>query len=1661
MSSLLKPRLRPEIGNITLPDGTTTTQPFRLERRLRRADNVTRLMIEGHKVIGGDLKQGADGWAGADSLTGLRIRADGGLELSTPITTLISHAPAGDGYITDLDTLAPFIACRVEWGGPEDRNFVLRNITAYLDPANGGAKNVDRWRCELYAVNRIVDPGSALERFELYPLCDPLDVTAGPSAGEVTFDFIDRDVRPMTSGTPVNGGSTLPNPTTYVIIRALTSDGTSATNVGWRRDSTIASLTSGGITMQARSLSQPFGDNLYLDADSPTHGTPYIKLEASVTHAAATVTFSGANQLDLGAVPASAAVVEFTVQGEIPAGASITGEARVATPDAWVPFVDGETAVDIGLAASQTYDIRATLTPPASGDVTPILVTLGVREVTRTDLSHIATAEGGGWGFDPPTLKGSIPEVMITAIQDGERDFRDTITTLLSGTHIGDFWFRIFVGSDDTPRDAWYPIDDFYPDNGEGRGGAMVIRAVNVLGTLRAALPKYDVATEAREVLSYANQTLKAAFNDVQASQLAVPGRHIGAQIEDTTTLVTKRIEDSDGKIELDALAFLAGGTVLGRQGRMDFVDVHGEKGVAAIFGVEDIIQETVTPGWSQRVPEFFVDWGYDPDTREWDGQERGINAPALTKLGHTYLDPPQFLDEEIATWIPTQALAQTVARRQIETLGTGMITISFRTQYPHPELWPGDLVAVRTDRLVARSPTDDREIKGYVWALGVISQREDLWGTRFTVWVRKYSEIIATSNAVTVEATPDPIFTGASYTTEAGPGAGSIAAYNYRNTAQALPAGLWRTALYDDDTWRLQRNTAAAGDFSTLEGVISVGASGALSLNRPLTVSGLVTASAGATVASGQTLTVTGATITGLTAASVGAAAFPASAAYSMSGLLTLSAGLTVSGGTISASGIAATVGALTAASGAFGGASWDGTVAPTIVSDDAALAFTVSSMWGLLRGTSFHRGVWLASNLEYTGSGDPLTNALYVSGDTSSSHGGILAFLRGNSPAFMVATAPTTTGAGDPATLTTRFSVTPGTATFHGDLAVSMGALTAATITGTGLIQTTVTTQQLALRYDVNNHLAVTVSSAGVVTYNATGASAGHVFSDDVTIGSLGRFDGADSPLDLQLLVYHAGATLKWQAESFQLLYSAGDTKAQVQSDGTTVAYLLDDPGSGADSPVGAPPTPTGTPVLTQTHKAMTVDLSAIVAAYSPPADFRYWEVRVSTDNFVGVDELLCYMTGAKAVQGRLDTTTPKTYYYKVRVVDRAGNLSGYSSTASAVAVANDQVSAFGALIASEISVTSLAAINANIGIVTAGQMRNAGNVAGVNLGGAGGIPGGWTMGINFEAGATVSGMTRYLDFAATGSGLFLKCERLHFGVDGVVRMYPTTSAQPVFGLSGSDFWLQNNAATPTQGVLIAGSLPGTWTRYLNLNGSGAMLLHDKLALNYDGTAIFRGVAQETDTSPKFKIDFPNKLLTLTGATYAQVRVGLIGSYYGLQCFNTSGDPTLDTATSSGRLRLQVGGGLTMAPPVQVVHQAYGLSTTSVTEVSISSFSLLANSLTAANDTLRVTLLGRATGGATKTLVVKFGTDTILTAALVGGGFWMVSLYLTRTGTSTQDIRAWLVDGNSSNTMSTASGTQTLTGDITLDIRGKTANAGEPLYVDKAVIEYLPVSF
>lgn len=63
--------------------------------------------------------------------------------------------------------------------------------------------------------------------------------------------------------------------------------------------------------------------------------------------------------------------------------------------------------------------------------------------------------------------------------------------------------------------------------------------------------------------------------------------------------------------------------------------------------------------------------------------------------------------------------------------------------------------------------------------------------------------------------------------------------------------------------------------------------------------------------------------------------------------------------------------------------------------------------------------------------------------------------------------------------------------------------GVITTGGITAAAQIKTTFATgaAQLRLEYDASNHLQVTVASNGATTYNATGGSASHIFSDAVS--------------------------------------------------------------------------------------------------------------------------------------------------------------------------------------------------------------------------------------------------------------------------------------------------------------------------------------------------------------------------------------------------------------------------------------------------------------------------------------------------------------------------------------------------------------------------------
>ena len=75
---------------------------------------------------------------------------------------------------------------------------------------------------------------------------------------------------------------------------------------------------------------------------------------------------------------------------------------------------------------------------------------------------------------------------------------------------------------------------------------------------------------------------------------------------------------------------------------------------------------------------------------------------------------------------------------------------------------------------------------------------------------------------------------------------------------------------------------------------------------------------------------------------------------------------------------------------------------------------------------------------------------------------------------------------------------------------LAVDEVFLEGSTVAVAGFLQTTLTTEQLRLRYDALNYMSVTVGSTGGVTFNATGTGASFTFSDAVTLSAALTYGG-----------------------------------------------------------------------------------------------------------------------------------------------------------------------------------------------------------------------------------------------------------------------------------------------------------------------------------------------------------------------------------------------------------------------------------------------------------------------------------------------------------------------------------------------------------------------
>jgi len=245
-----------------------------------------------------------------------------------------------------------------------------------------------------------------------------------------------------------------------------------------------------------------------------------------------------------------------------------------------------------------------------------------------------------------------------------------------------------------------------------------------------------------RRPLEYANATLKAVWDDLADNQLSLPGRMRGPGVEDATTQVTNTLRDGDAKRALDAIAYLAGGGNVSSQGQVKFVSMVDTQGIACAIPMEEIAVLQLSPGLAQRAPEIYVPYDWEDSEERFRAQVQGLNQTALTALGEAYIEPAR-VDDDIARWIATQALAQTVADRAIRYRGTGVMLWTFRSMYAWPELEPGDRIAVEVEPFVVRDPFTAASVRGRLWALGVVSAVTGALGQEITLWIRQFADLL------------------------------------------------------------------------------------------------------------------------------------------------------------------------------------------------------------------------------------------------------------------------------------------------------------------------------------------------------------------------------------------------------------------------------------------------------------------------------------------------------------------------------------------------------------------------------------------------------------------------------------------------------------------------------------------------------------------------------------------------------------------------------------------------------------------------------------------------------------------------------------------------------------------------------------------------------
>lgn len=743
----------------------------RLQDFVRRVDPGAALIAEVVELVDESIIALQDDWDDGTVTGGSVDFVElGGVRLQASTSQVIQQATDDATDVQGLSHVEPYDYLWVEWLDA-DPDRLIRNFIARLDARRDGGQPVTvyEWRCQAFRVIRI--EGADLVHIE--PISQEVAVLAtGEAPGDVTFDFFDPSAPgggpyPRIGEGPViddEGGNN--RPITLFRIIALRDDGTPADNVTWLADSTPGgSITDSSTYLVTHYSSLPadaddseYAGGTVIDRGSIVNNMPRFTLNRP-GYATATVTFDGAEEIpDL---PGSGDLVIVT-RASVPLGTSVLFE---VSDDgvAWETCFDGDVigqdnsaqgGGDLsGVSTTGPWDMRVTLTPDAAGLNTPYVREMGIERIVRTELAGAAEVTGGARTVDPQTLKGNIPRAEVAILKTGERDFRDYGSVVLSGNHIGEIEVRVWIGDptgDYLNRSEWmlhsvWKIDDFRSED-----DAHVLECVSPMQLLRRRIPPF-VATVGndgtRTAVAYANQAPQVVYDDLLDNQLGVPTRHRGQGLPTTADTIGKTLKRVDCKDELDRVAYLLGYSVIESQGRVKAVpfmrDGPGAGLPIKFFPLGSYSPVRIGPGFTSRTDEFFVRFNWSESREDFDDERRYFNATALNRLGGFGLSTTQELDAETCEWIATTALADAIGRRVPAHFGNGLIYWEIASIDRNPELEPGDVVAVETNLFVARSPIDDREIRGNVYALAVVAVTGDTWGHQLGLWVPSFDKIV------------------------------------------------------------------------------------------------------------------------------------------------------------------------------------------------------------------------------------------------------------------------------------------------------------------------------------------------------------------------------------------------------------------------------------------------------------------------------------------------------------------------------------------------------------------------------------------------------------------------------------------------------------------------------------------------------------------------------------------------------------------------------------------------------------------------------------------------------------------------------------------------------------------------------------------------------